>query len=381
MISMIMNKRIIFFRFFQLGVLFLSIVNIVFQNSKVYLNNYNFIIGFILIVFNSWLIIVFHELGHAVSLLMNNIHIRSVYVPCFEIYFGIHIKCKVSFNWLREGLVIPEFPILRQESEFMQLKSMYLQFLLAGPIASTVFCTINVILMMIVQYIFPSVTSYCSILILNTSIQTFFLLNNCFRESGQNIGDIVAYNKVSQNNFFFSSYVYCCYFFSEDYKINIRECNYVKYVIKDYLTKADDDELRKECELLDEIIYRTITGLDNYFKDFLDDRIYMLLNILSDDLINQTQRQYLFFSTYIHALIYIIIFFHERDMALRLFMKIENLLQKQNDKTCKYLYAQMKYILNLEINKPKEIYPIPEFHKWSFYKQYYECEYKLWNPF
>ncbi len=371
---MIANRTTIIFRILQVSIPVLGILNVFYQMADGHFGNYNFFIGFVLIIINSSLIIVIHELGHVCYLAWKKIPIRSVYIPFLSIHFGINTNYKIETGWLGEGLVIPDFPIINTESEFIQLKATYSRFLLAGPIASFIFCGIMILGLLNIQYFYTGMVSYCDILLLYTCVQTFFLIQNCFKKSVKNIGDIVALDKIKNDNFFFACYVFCCYFFSEDYKAKVAECVYVKSVIKDNLTIMSDDELVCESALLDEIIYRTISGLDDYFKDFLDRRIHSLLDSLLDSVLDQTQWEYNVISTYFHALMYIIIVCNENNEALYLYVQAEDLLQQQNNRNNKYLLSQIRYLLCLETDKPKEIYPIPEFERWSFYRQYYDCE-------
>jgi hypothetical protein len=350
-----------------------AIINAYNQLSFNSIGNYNLFIGIALILLNSWLIIVMHELGHAIFLKLKKLPIRSIFIPCLSIHFGNNIKCKILSSWASEGLVVPDIPIINKESDFIQLKATYLNFLLAGPLATIIFYGIEIFLLLNIQYFCPTLTDYCVILILHTCIQTFFLLQNCFKECSNNMGDIIALERVKKDNLFFASYVYCCYFFSENYKSKISECIYIKNIIKKNLIVMSHEQLVREADLLDEIIYRTISGLDNYYNDFLNEKIYSLMDSLFDSLSNRTHEEHNIVSTYLHALMYIIIVCNNRNKALQLYILAEDFIQLHNP-MCKYLHSQIRYLLYLETNKPKEIYPVTDYENWSFYKQYYICE-------
>lgn len=367
------NKTTFIFRILPGVMLAFAILNAFDQLSNKTLEDYNILIGIALIFFNSWLIIVMHELGHAIFLIFKKMPIRSIYIPFISIHFGNKIKFKISPSLISEGLVIPEIPIIKKESDYKKLNTTYINFLLAGPMASIIFYIIVIFGLLSIQYFYPKLVNYCVTLILLMCIQTFFLLQNCFKEINNNMGDIVAVDRVKNDNFFFASYLYCCYFFSENYKAKIKECIYVKNIIKENLIIMNDDQLIRKSDLLDEIIYRTISGLDNYFNDFLNQKIYSLVDILFDGMINRTQKEYSVVSTYLHALMYIIIICNNSNKALQLYTQAEGLLEYQNP-MCKYLHFQIRYLLCLETNKPKEIYPVTEYERWRFYTQYSFCE-------
>lgn len=370
---MITNRATtIIFRILQVSIPILGIINVFYQMSNERFGNYNFFIGFTLIMLNSLLIIVIHEFGHVFYLLLKKIPIRSIYLPFLSIHFGLKTKFRIETRWIGEGLVIPDFPIINKESEFRKLKKTYAEFLIAGPIATIIYCGIMIPVLLNIKYLY--IENYGKILLLHTCLQTFFLMNNCFKISEKSIGDIVALDKIKNDNFFVASYVFCCYFFSEDYKTKIEGCKYVKDVIMGKLAIMSDDELVCESAVLDEIIYRTISGLDDYFKEFLDQRIHSLLDSLLDNLLDKGQCNCNVISTYIHALMYISIICNKKNEALNLYAQIEGLLQQQNDRSTDYLLSQIKYLLCLEAGKPKDIYPITEFERWNFYRQYYDCE-------
>ncbi len=372
-IDMSKNRTIFLFRILPGIILVFAIINAYKQLSFKSIGNYSLFIGITLILINSWLLIVMHELGHAIFLKLKKLPIRSIFIPFFSIHFGVNTKCKISSSWASQGLVIPDIPIINNESDFIQLKAVYLKFLLAGPLATIIFYGIENFLLLIIQYFFPMLTDYCVILILHTCIQIFFLLHNCFKEYNNNIGDIIAIERVKKDNLFFASYVYCCYFFSENYKFKISECIYIKNILKENLIVMSDEQLVREVDLLDEIIYRTISGLDNYFNDFLKEKIYSIMNSLYDSLCDRNQEEHNVVSTYLHALMYIVIVCKDRNKALQLYILAEDFIQLHNP-MCKYLHSQIRYLLYLETNKPKEIYPVTEYENWSFYKQYYICE-------
>lgn len=367
------NMTIFIFRILPGIVLVLAILNAYNQLSLKSIGNYNLFFGMALILLNSWLIIVIHELGHAFFLKLKKLPIRSIFIPFLSIHFGNNIKFKISSSWASEGLVIPDIPIINKELDFIQLKATYINFLLAGPLATIVFYCIEIFILLYMQHFCPWLTDYCVILILHTCIQTFFLLQNCFKECNNNMGDIIALERVKKDNLFFASYVYCCYFFSENYTSKIRECTYIKNIIKENLIAMSNEQLVCEADLLDEIIYRTISGLDNYYNDFLNDKIYSLMDILFDSWSNQTHEHHNVASTYLHALMYIIIVCNNRNKALQLYILVKDLIQL-HDPMCNYLHSQIRYLLCLETNKPKEIYPVTDYENWSFYKQYYVCE-------
>lgn len=314
-----------------------------------------------------------HELGHVVLLTLLKLPIISIYIPFISIHVGDKIKYKMSSSWESKGLVIPDVPIINKQSDFIHLKELYVKFLQAGPIATIIFYCIELYVLLCMQYFCTGFTNYLVILILHTSIQTFFLLQNCFKELDNNIGDIVAAERVKKDDFFFASYVYCCYFFSENYKIKIKSSTFIKSIIKENILNLSDDHLICEVELLDEIIYRSVSGLDDFYNELLNEMIYSIVNLLFDSMNNPIYDKKSIVSAYLHALMYIITVQNNSNKALQLYNNAQDYLPLDNP-MCKYLNYEIRYLLNLETDKPKEIYPVTEYENWSHYKQYYVCE-------
>lgn len=330
------------------------------------------LIGLALILTDSWLIIVMHEVGHATYLWLKKIPIRSIYIPFFTIYFGKKMECKVSRAWSSEGLVIPDMPVVHVETEFERLRNTYLNFLLAGPIASVLFGVIEISGITYIQHT-TGITNYCVILILITSLKTSVLLKNCFKELNGNMGDLIAVERVKKDSYFFACYVYCCYFFSEKYKSKIAECIYVKEIIKKNLVRMSNEQLQDEADLLDEILYRSISGVENFYIDYLNKEVYEFAQKLLKKISNQAITDYITISTYLHALMYISIVCHKSEQALQLYHQSEDFLT-QTDPLCRYLHSQIRYLLGLEKDLPQEIYPVTDYENWSYYVQYAECE-------
>ena len=324
-------------------------------------------------MFNNWIIMVIHELGHAIFLLLKNIPIVGICVPFVSMHFGDKIEYKILSSWESKGLVISDIQIINNESEFKQLKKIYTNFLSAGPVGTIIFYMIQMGSFFAMQHYCHKLKSYLVVLILHTSIKTFFLLRNCFKELRNNIGDIVAAERIKNDNFFFTKYVYCCYFFSGSYKSKIREAVYIKKIVKEHLSYMSEEELINEIDLLDEIIYRSISGLDDYFNDYLNGIIYLLVDVLFDSMTNHTDDKNSVISTYFHILMYIIIVSKDSNQALKLYLQAQDFLQL-DEPMCKYLNSEVRYLLNIEIDKPEEVYPVIEYENWNFYTQYYNCE-------
>ncbi len=162
---------------------------------------YAWILGFILIFFFTLLI---HELGHLIAFLVQGVKIRALYLFIFVFYRslkGWRFKIQPKLWYLIGGFVVPDLPIIDDESTYQKLVIKFSKALITAPIVTIVFMILMDLMFLISTYLKASSSflgwlfmgALFTTLISLVYMKTFSLSNKSF------YGDFVAYRKIKQD--------------------------------------------------------------------------------------------------------------------------------------------------------------------------------------
>ncbi len=165
---------------------------------------YGWILGLIVVFFFTLLI---HELGHLLAFIVQGVKIRALYLFIFVFYRnqnGLKFKIQPKLWYLIGGFVVPDLPIIDDETTYQNLVIKFGKALIAAPIVTIVFMVV-IDLTFILSVYFQASSSFLGWLFLAALfttliswvyIKTFSLSNKSF------YGDFVAYKKIKQEPVF-----------------------------------------------------------------------------------------------------------------------------------------------------------------------------------
>ena len=141
--------------------------------------------------------IVFHEMGHILSLIVTKIGVHGIFFPFFALLFengGMRIvKTKKS----RSVYVLPHAGKMGDACAYEKYKKKYLFTLLMGPVFTAVLIITALIGIMAGEYVF----FWRMMLLVN-----LFFLASCCKADNSALGDIVAYKRLKENDNLFLTY-------------------------------------------------------------------------------------------------------------------------------------------------------------------------------
>lgn len=148
-----------------------------------------------------------HELGHLISMVLQGVKIRALYLYMILIYRtkkGWRVKLKPKLWFLLGGFVVPDLGVIEDDDTYQKIVTKFAKSLQAGPRVTIVFLCVTIIafLMSIAfnwheAFIgFLSLFTAYTIILSSLYIKSFKLSNNSF------YGDFVAYKKMNSDVMF-----------------------------------------------------------------------------------------------------------------------------------------------------------------------------------
>lgn len=158
-----------------------------------------------LILFNFFLIILIHELGHLFSFVFSKIKIKALLVLIFILKKDKKWKLQIKLKNIKfiGGIVIPNLTAIKTEEEYLDLKTKFRKALIMGPITSITYSILLAIVLLVIWF-FTNNQVLIAILFysfLVTTIMTL-LIHKSSKINYKNLyGDYVAYEKFSEEKF------------------------------------------------------------------------------------------------------------------------------------------------------------------------------------
>lgn len=186
----------------------------------------------------------------------------------------------------------------------------------------------------------------------------------------------MAYGKIRNSEFFLAEYIYNCYFFQNDYKEKIEKSHYLKKIIFETLSKMDEERMADKYDLIDEMVYYSISGLDIFFNEFLEQHLERTLDIILDDISFEKQIEYNVVSLCSHSIIFFQKVLGKKAFAMKLYGRMELWLINEMETGIekKYLIEQALFILDIRSESPQIFYPTLNYEVWKVFDQYRYCE-------
>lgn len=336
-------------------------------------------IGFLFfeVFFMHCLALVIHEIGHFLYLTVKKIKVQSIHFPIIHVRICSNRVKLVPSVTFTEGMIIPSVSLILSENQYDTEKKHFTHMILSGPLFTVLICILldGLVILYWHQHVFDSKLLVATIVF---SVQSIFILHNCFCSAKGKEGDIVVFERMEESAYYVK-YLYQCLIFQDDYKQAIQKNVLIKEKLLVNLKGSEITQICRDIDTLDTILYYSITGLDTYFNLFLNDNLQEIMNELLEELFLVPEFSKFDISPYCHGIICLYQVLLQQNIAYEYYKRAEDkLIQISNgDKVAEYYLGQVQYILELpqgknflRKNRPNRILA-------KLYEQYEDCEKKI----
>lgn len=155
----------------------------------------------VIILFNFFIVILIHELGHLFSFVLNKIKIRALYVLVFVLMRKENNKWKFKIYpkhiKLLGGIVVPNLGEIKTEEDFNRTRTAFSKALIAGPRTSVGYLILSIIVFILIWFL-TNLNLLTTLLFINaviTSLMTILIVLTSKVNTNEIYGDYVAYDK------------------------------------------------------------------------------------------------------------------------------------------------------------------------------------------
>lgn len=155
----------------------------------------------VIILFNFFIVILIHELGHLFSFVLNKIKIRALYVLVFVLMRKENDKWKFKIYpkhiKLLGGIVVPNIGEIKTEEDFNKIRTAFSNALIAGPRTSVGYLILSIIVFILIWFL-TNLNLLAALLFINaviTSLMTVLIVLTSKVNTNEIYGDYVAYDK------------------------------------------------------------------------------------------------------------------------------------------------------------------------------------------
>ena len=155
----------------------------------------------VIILFNFFIVILIHELGHLFSFVLNKIKIRALYVLVFVLMRKENDKWKFKIYpkhiKLLGGIVVPNLGEIKTEEDFNKIRTAFSKALIAGPRTSVGYLILSIIVFILIWFL-TNLNLLTTLLFINaviTSLMTVLIVLASKVNTNEIYGDYVAYDK------------------------------------------------------------------------------------------------------------------------------------------------------------------------------------------
>lgn len=155
----------------------------------------------VIILFNFFIVILIHELGHLFSFVLNKIKIRALYVLVFVLMRKENDKWKFKIYpkhiKLLGGIVVPNLGEIKTEEDFNKIRTAFSKALIAGPRTSVGYLILSIIVFILIWFL-TNLNLLTTLLFINaviTSLMTVLIVLTSKVNTNEIYGDYVAYDK------------------------------------------------------------------------------------------------------------------------------------------------------------------------------------------
>lgn len=155
----------------------------------------------VIILFNFFIVILIHELGHLFSFVLNKIKIRALYVLVFVLMRKENNKWKFKIYpkhiKLLGGIVVPNLGEIKTEEDFNRTRTAFSKALIAGPRTSVGYLILSIIVFVLIWFL-TNLNLLAALLFINaviTSLMTVLIVLASKVNTNEIYGDYVAYDK------------------------------------------------------------------------------------------------------------------------------------------------------------------------------------------